>query len=294
MRARPLFALLGLVVALALPASAAAQPLLRSAQAAGEGEWSAERMAAAPPIELVRAGDGEVRLRRARDIPFTSVEVPDPATPPNAVNGRLFGHLDGFGDFSCSATVLDSANGRVIMTAGHCVYDPQLGRFARQLSFVPAYDDGATPFGQWQWTSLITTRPWVRGNSNFDYAAIKLAKVNGQPVEAVVGGRALKTNVARRQPYSAFGYPANLGGGENMWTCSSGYAGRDPRPFGQGKAAIAMGCDMKQGASGGGWINGAGYLVSVTSFGYENQPNLVYGPYLTVSARKLVKRLGRR
>jgi hypothetical protein len=289
-----LFALLGVVVAVALPAGAAAQPPLRSAQATGEGDWTAERMAAATPIELVRAGTGDVRLRRARDVPFTSFEVPDPTTPPNPTNGRLFGHLNGFGDFSCSATVLDTANGRVIMTAGHCVYDPRLGRFARQLSFVPAYDEGAAPFGRWQWTSLITTRPWLRGNSNFDYAAIKLAKVDGQPVEAVVGGRALKTNVVRRQPYSAFGYPANLGGGESMWTCSSGYAGKDPRPFGRGRAPTAMGCDMKQGASGGGWINAAGYLVSVTSFGYDNQPNLVYGPYLTAPARKLVNRLGRR
>jgi hypothetical protein len=30
----------------------------------------------------------------------------------------------------------------------------------------------------------------------------------------------------------------------------------------------------------------------VTSFGYQAQPNVVFGPYLTVKARKLVTRQG--
>lgn len=250
-------------------------------------------MAVARPLSLIRRGDG-ARLLRSRQVPFGSGEVTDPTTPPNAGNGRLFGHINGLGDYSCSATVLDTANGRVIFTAGHCVYDSRLGRFAKDLTFVPAYSDGTAPFGTWRWTKLITTRQWVlAGNSNFDYAAIKLEKLNATAIESVVGGRVLQTNVKRRQQYGAFGYPANHGAGERMWGCLSGYAGKDPRPFRQGRAATAMGCDMTAGASGGGWVNAAGRLVSVSSFGYRGQPNVLYGPYLTAAARNIVRRVGR-
>lgn len=281
------------VATVALPAAAGAQPHERVTGPPTASTWTAARMAAARPLELVR-GQGGIELRRARQVPFTSAEVTDPTTYPNSTNGRLFGHINRLGDYSCSATVLDTDNGRVIFTAGHCVFDPQLGRFAKDLTFVPAYTDGGTPYGAWSWTRLVTTRGWVfAGNANFDYAAIKLAKINGTPIEAVVGGRVLKTNIKRNQSYAAFGYPANLAGGERMWGCYSSYAGKDPRPFRQGKAASAMGCDMKAGASGGGWVNAAGNLVSVSSFGYRNQPHVLYGPYLTAPARKIVQRLGR-
>jgi hypothetical protein len=50
---------------------------------------------------------------------------------------------------------------------------------------------------------------------------------------------------------------------------------------------------MTAGASGGGWVTSAGNIVSLTSFGYAKQPNLIYGPYLNVQARRLITRLGR-
>jgi V8-like Glu-specific endopeptidase len=254
--------------------------------------WSAARMQAARPLEAVRGGNGRTHLR-VRTVPFMSTEVTAPTTPPNQTNGRLFGHLDGFGDYSCSATVLDTFNGRVILTAGHCVFEPRLGEFATDLAFVPAYTDGGGPYGIWEWQSAVTTRQWaVRANTNFDFAAIKLRKSAGTPIEtAIGGGRRMKTNVVRRQGYWAFGYPANLGEGERMWSCLSEYAGKDPRPFAIGKAPTAIGCDMTAGASGGGWINSAGNLVSVTSFGYQGKPNIIFGPYLTVQARRLVSRV---
>jgi hypothetical protein len=284
------------IVAVALPADALAQPHARAKQsyAAVAASWTPERMAAARPLELLRGRGGEAHLRRAKPVPFGSAEQPDPTPYPNSTNGRLFGHLKGLGDYSCSGTVLDTPNGKVILTAGHCVFEPQLGRFASDLAFVPAYKDATTPYGIWTWQSAATSRQWaLRANTNFDYATIKLREVNATPIEAVVGGRILKTNIARNQPYAAFGYPVNLGGGEKLWGCLSEYAGKDPRPFRFGKPPSAMGCDMTSGASGGAWVNAKGYLVSVTSFGYPQQPTIFYGPYLTVTARKLVARQGR-
>lgn len=276
---------------------AGATPHVRATapSSAGDSTWSAARMAAARPLELVRDGSGQqLRLGRSRPVPFASFQEPNPTVYPNSTNGRLFGSINGLGDYSCSATVLDTRNGRLILTAGHCVFDPRLGRFAKDLTFVPAYADAQAPFGVWTWSSLLTTREWVRsGNSNFDYATVKLAKINATPIEAVVGGRVLKTTIKRNQFYGAFGYPANLAGGERMWTCLSEYAGKDPQAFRRGPAASAMGCDMTAGASGGGWVTADQKIVSVSSFGYLQEPNILYGPYLTRLARNIVRRAGR-
>ena len=51
-----------------------------------------------------------------------------------------------------------------------------------------------------------------------------------------------------------------------------------------------MGCNMKAGASGGGWVDDFGQLVSVTSFGYRKRRDILYGPYLTAKAARLVAR----
>ena len=294
MRSRLALGALGLITLLA-PQCALAQPHARASHRAEAvaASWTPARMAAARPLDLVRDGGGRMQLRRAHPVPFTSMEVPDPTVYPNSANGRLFGHLKGLGDYACSATVLDTPNGKVILTAGHCVLEPRLGRFASDIVFVPAYTDATAPYGIWSWQSAATTREWAyKGNTNYDFATVKLRELNATPIETVVGGRQMQTNIVRNQSYAAFGYPVNLGGGERQWSCFSGYAGKDPHQFRDGKAPSAIGCDMTAGASGGGWVNAAARLVSVTSFGYQAQPNVVFGPYLTVKARKLVTRQG--
>lgn len=300
MRPRPLLLAFaaGLVAVLGLAPAAVAAPQVRDLPrpAQAQGFWTEERMAGAPALELVRGGgDAAGRLRLGDPVPeFASAEVATPTTPPYNTNGRLFGVIKGFGQFSCSATSLDSESGTAILTAGHCIYDPRLGRFAKRLAFVPAYTDGQTPYGIWPARAAAVTRSWVRhGNANFDFATIDLVKgPNGETIEGTVGGRAMALNTPVRQNYSAFGYPANLGGGERMWGCTSPYAGRDPRPFRVGQAPVAIGCDMTGGASGGGWIGETGNLVSVSSFGYKRYPNLVFGPRLGAAAAKLLKRVG--
>jgi hypothetical protein len=49
---------------------------------------------------------------------------------------------------------------------------------------------------------------------------------------------------------------------------------------------MGIGCDMTGGSSGGGWIVG-GTLYSENSYGYDNQPNVMYGPYLESVAQSV-------
>jgi hypothetical protein len=44
---------------------------------------------------------------------------------------------------------------------------------------------------------------------------------------------------------------------------------------------------MTGGSSGGGWITSTGALASVTSYGYSNLRNVLFGPHLETEAQSL-------
>ena len=255
-----------------------------AAKRAIEEYWTPQRMRAARPLEGVLADRGEVRIRRGSKQPlnhpaaFESGQVADPASFPNTVNGRVFGRLPGFGGYSCSGTVVDAPSHRVMMTAGHCVTERGYGT-ATKLAFVPAYDRGARPFGTWVFDRIVAQRAWRRNtNFNFDFAAVSMSRRDGVALQDAVGGVPLAINLPVEQTYVATGYPSNRSDGEVMWRCTAPFDGFDPRPLPNGPQPIAIGCDMGEGASGGGWqVNGS--LNSVSSFGYQDHPDVLYGPY---------------
>ena len=254
-------------------------------------------MATARPLELTqRDGDAALGLgRRSHTVPYLSGPVPDPNRGPSPTFGKLFGKIRGSGATSARPRWSTQRQTARCFTAGHCVADPFIGRFASKLLFVPGYNRGSEPFGRFEGRVVLTTREWARtANSNFDYAALALRKRDdGATVEAVTGAVAMAAKTPREGNYGAYGYPSNLDDGQALWGCGSGYAGDDPRPIRVGPTPIGIGCNMKAGASGGGWLNAGGQLVSLTSFGYRKHPDLVYGPYLTNKATKLVARARR-
>ena len=255
--------------------------------------WTADRLARARPLELVRGGSGPALRRVSQPPPFESFAVPDPTALPLSAHGKLFGSLRGFGRFQCSATVVNSLARSVVMTAGHCVYEPRSGIAAKRLVFVPAYAAGARPFGRWTASVARTTPEWAkRGNYDFDYATLTLRPNGGARIEDLVGGRVVAANTPREQVYNAYGYPANFANAQRLWSCRGAYAGDDPDPVPGGPPPIGMACDMKEGASGGGWVDDLGRLVSVSSFGYPRRQGFLYGPYLTPRAARLVARSG--
>ena len=46
---------------------------------------------------------------------------------------------------------------------------------------------------------------------------------------------------------------------------------------------------MTAGASGGGWVDPRGRLVSVTSYSYTNEPRSLYGPYFGDALRSFYR-----
>jgi hypothetical protein len=237
--------------------------------------WTKARMRQATPVEQVR------RVRKSlAAYPFESYEHPGPYPPPH---GKVFFTLGGV-DYVCSGTALDSTNGSVVWTAGHCVNEGP-GAFATNWAFVPAYRDGSAPYGTWTARSLLTTSAWGgQGDISYDLGAAVMNTSAGSTLNARVGGRGVAFNYDRNQFYSSFGYPAAPPlNGERLWVCESQLATSDASTSPQ---TMGIGCDMTGGSSGGGWVVGDS-VYSVNSYGYLNQPDVMYGPYQGSVAQSL-------
>ena len=178
--------------------------------------------------------------------------------------------------------MVNSSTGKVIFTAAHCVRTKRWG-WAQKLTFIPAYDRGEKPFGKWEYRKLYVPGGW--SHLRYDYAAVSLERRGGKTIEQKVGGAGLKWNYNPDKEYRAFGFPVNYFNGERMMGCSSHLkrvdGNNDPAPVG-------IRCRMASGSSGGGWLIDHGYLGSVTSYGYDNDPSTLYGPYFTKRAKKFL------
>ncbi len=182
-------------------------------------------------------------------------------------HGKVFLTLGGT-DYVCSGTVIRSFIRRLVLTAGHCVHEFGAG-FATNFMFVPAYDNGSKPFGEWTARRLATTRQWADGEDlRYDVGIAKIRARSGERLQNVVGGRAIALNRERSQFFQAYGYPATGAfNGEQLYRCDSQYQGTDS---GMGQPAPSrIACDMTAGSSGGGWVINDRAVNSVVSYGYE-------------------------
>lgn len=272
-------------LAAAAPAGTGASARLHPAAPAAAGEaariarhWTPALMRATRPLD---APPGAGLTASASFAP-----VAEPTTPPNAVNGRLFVYRGGRRGY-CSATAINSANRRVVLTAGHCVNSgPEEGSiWSRYLEFVPAFTAGASPFGAFvaRRNMVFAPRQWVRfGNPNFDVGAI-ITEPNAEGVQvadAVGGGATIALDRSRRQLFESFGYPKR---GRTMQGCESPYVGDDHLTYRlPGPPTIALRCHWAPGASGGGWlIDGGTAINGLTSYGKPRDRVHTFGPYFS-------------
>ncbi len=188
---------------------------------------------------------------------------------------------------SCSGTVVDRA---LVLTAAHCLRDPNSGRFWDAYSFLPALYGTSMPYGEWFaagnrafYPSYFDTLTGVYPHL-FDYAFVKFdaAHNNGRLIGDTTGSFRIYQGAASRTPYKfAVGYPAegrydaaNGGYCERFaircypYFCSS--ANGAVADFGNGWKSVGFGCNANGGISGGGvfsQIGGTWYVVSVVSQG---------------------------
>ena len=130
----------------AAPASATVVARYNGSEAATARYWTAERMAAARPLDVVRGGRGVSRLA-PNPPPFTSFQVPDPTTPPNTTQGKVFGLLRGFGSSSARRPSSHTRAARLCSPPVTACTTPVRAWPPRALRSFRPTTDGARPFG---------------------------------------------------------------------------------------------------------------------------------------------------
>ena len=118
--------------------------------------------------------------------------------------GALFTMSKGkLGRHFCTASVIGSTPGDLVITAAHCVTGTS------GIVFVPGYDRGAAPYGIWTVTKIYVDRSWTSSsNPNDDVAFLRVSQASSTvPIEDVTGAEALKTGTPARQLVEVIGYP---------------------------------------------------------------------------------------
>ncbi len=253
------------------------------------GYWTAERMRQAVPAE-----------RASRPVPAakpangggtsagTSAEV---AQPYPSAYGKVFFTSNGGVNYVCSGTAIASANESVVWTAGHCVNEGP-GAFYKNFLFVPAYRDGAAPYGKFAGSKLLTTSGWqASGEWGVDVgAAVVGTNGSGQTLADAVDESALVFDAPRNQAYRIYGYPAaKKFSGQRMRVCQTSWLMDD---LSATPATMGASCDMTGGSSGGAWVTSTGAVASVVSYGYSSLRNVLFGPHLELEAQSLYAAAG--
>ena len=121
-----------------------------------------------------------------------------------AAVGALFTTSGGkLGQHFCTASVVDSPHGDLVITAAHCVTGTS------GIVFVPGYDRGAAPYGTWIVTKVYTDQKWTSAADPDDDVAFLTVSQAGSivPIEDVTGAETFKADTPTRQLVEAIGYP---------------------------------------------------------------------------------------
>ena len=323
-RSTALFTLGVTVLATALagslsPASATEEVHTVSAaeQEAALDYWTPERMADAKQIGGVV---DEATVQRAhleagtqqlawRKLPVRKAGTAVPVPQSNAVKGtawtrggnvtktigKVYFKLPS-GDYTCTATSVDSANRSTVITAGHCVY--QQGSYATNWVFYPGQSPSRQqPHGRWTPAKFYPSPQWVAGGDiNHDYAFVKLNPNKGRKLANVVGSMPVSFTSPAQTPLTSFGYSgAAPYYGSRLVYCEGNVVADS---YG-GSRAEGQPCNMVAGASGGPRLtnfNGSsGAVAAVNSFTYSSGPAepTLWAPRLDSSARTLYNQASR-
>ncbi|WP_380169929.1 trypsin-like serine peptidase [Kineococcus sp. DHX-1] len=199
--------------------------------------------------------------------------------------GRLY-FTQGTGKYECTASSVDSPKGNVIVTAGHCVTENRLD--SKNLIFVPGLAGASEPQGRFAVGQTFTTTQWRTSDQqssaalSYDVGFALVTPRSGKSLKDTVGANriAFDTPLART---TVLGYPgrSTTADGFTLQYCT----GTQFTDNGPGATTdVATLCDLGGGSSGGPWVHdfdpatGTGTVTSVTSFSYDDNTSVLYGP----------------
>lgn len=163
---------------------------------------------------------------------------------------------------SCTASVVDSPAGDLIVTAAHCLSSGT----AKGSTFVPGYRDGTAPFGVWQITDVLEDAAWTGGHDpDHDVAFAVVQPLDGRSLQSVVGSYGLDTSGVSSATVQITGYPSSTDEPISCTGSSSAFGAAQLRVYCTG---------YPSGTSGSGWVEnydrstGTGAIMGVIG-GYQ-------------------------
>jgi len=198
-----------------------------------------------------------------------------PVTGTAAV-GALFtssnGHL---GSHFCTASVVSSPAGNLLVTAAHCMAGRSLTP-ASGVVFAPGYHDGTFPFGTWAVRATYVDSAWLKNQSPDDDVAFLVAGQPSTDIQQQTGANTLMINEPA-QTVRVIGYPDSANA---QLSCTA-----PARDF--GPSQLVFDCDnYTNGTSGGPFLahvdpqTGEGWVIGVIG-GYQqggDTPDVSYSP----------------
>ncbi|MGP3963548.1 trypsin-like serine peptidase [Nonomuraea sp. 3N208] len=273
--------------------------------------WTPERMAQAKPKDIVHGANRVAPGRPVEAIgreetvagavparlpAFSSIgSLAFFATP---TVGKIFG-IDSAGLlFSCSAGAVPGPARNVIVTAGHCVHDGPGTGWAKQVIYMPYYNQQPDPwYGSWTVAWMHVYKGWSQeGKDGYDYAFASVwPRGDGAVLGDVTGFNGMSFNRNFSYSGSLWGYPG-IPPSEGGWQ----YNCSDTVVVAIGLSPYANDCPQiaQHGASGGPWMYDYrndrmwGYVTTVTSEGRIG--GTVFGPFFGDNAKRLWETAGER
>jgi V8-like Glu-specific endopeptidase len=134
-------------------------------------------------------------------------------------SGRLGTHF-------CTASVVHSPRGDLVLTAAHCVS----ARAAGEVAFVPDYANGKTPYGIWVVTRVVVDQAWrIADDPDDDFAFLVVSQPGSKlSLEQVTGGETLETGTPAGHWVQVSGYPDN---DDSLISCDNTVLAYSPTQF---------------------------------------------------------------
>jgi hypothetical protein len=177
----------------------------------------------------------------------------------------------------CTAGVVRSNAGDLIVTAAHCVYNSSFGGFLNHILFVPGFHDNAAPYGMWIATTAFVDQRWIDSQDpDVDLAFLLVRRLggdNGTSLESVTGSGQFRPNPAAGSLVDVVAYPL---GAKQPISCASPAKQFSP-------TQLEFDCaGFSDGSSGAPLLTADGGIVGVIG-GYEqggSTPDVSYSSAL--------------
>ncbi|MBA0449569.1 trypsin-like serine peptidase [Stenotrophomonas maltophilia] len=255
--------------------------------------WTNEKLAAVPD-------KGDVPTKPPGQDPLQTDGDPWWGTGPHPAGvGRLFLVRPDGKDASCTATVVDSPGGDVLLTALHCLaLLDELGavHWSSHLLYVPLFQNGTAPLGKYPIRRIVTPQASISGVLDTGFLQTH-ADASGQGPAHRTGSQAIRFDQRPAVgPRVSFGYPVSANGiglipptpwyefgnpeytGQQLAYCATARVELSGcRPFGSDRILQwGLACVQGPGSSGGPVLedfdfdSGRGIVVGVNSMGVVN------------------------